>query len=408
MRASSCAIVLLRQATRVMLSRSNIEPSAVSTASSQVRLVFVLFALAIIFFASFYYLSDDILYFGSSFRIIQIARPNQESNHQNETVFDLDRFRLNPITRAYEIDGKPILWQYWHDSKNIPLVVRVWLEAMQCRNPEFRVIVVHDSTVQHYLSKSNIPWDRFMRRLSGNHKADIFRVHIMYEYGGAYADADTLPLDKLIAWYRQLDEYDFVTHSWGDEITTMSCFGPVRAKSRIFEIWSKYQQKKLLEKEYCCYDFGVFGPTGIKNALLEEVRNNRTKCKGYPAGNAVGQLMRGEWKKSLLAPFAEYEKKHGIIPLYPTPYLYLHLSQFRTLLFSHSDFEKLMPTENMTVFSAFAGCALLDCWSKYEYIVENNLPSTGWLDAAKASKFLKNIDQEVCEKLKERKPLDDQ
>lgn len=96
----------------------------------------------------------------SSSNLISKREPRRSSSKQPvrapiETGIDLRRFELNPVTKAYEIDGKPILWQYWDSGEHIPLVIRLWVEAMQCRNTEFRVILVHDSTLRHYLPKNS-------------------------------------------------------------------------------------------------------------------------------------------------------------------------------------------------------------------------------------------------------------
>lgn len=180
----------------------------------------------------------------------------------------------------------------------------------------------------------------------------------------------------------------------------MSAFGPARAKTRIFEKWVEYQEKKILEKP-CCFAWGVFGPKSLDTKQwAEEFRANWTIYKGYTRRKTVDQLIRLGISNLPFALFSDYEKK--LIPLNSSPYIFWHLSGTPKKFLRMSIFEELSPHENMTIFSAFAGYALMDCWSKYEYITENKLPDSGWLDAKETLKFLKRIDHRVCEKLKLR------
>jgi hypothetical protein len=327
-------------------------------------------------------------------------------------VHDLDEFKLNRVMGTYEINGKPIIWQYWTEN-NVPLYVRLLVEAMQSRNPEFQVILVKDSTIRHYLPDYNIPEDVF-RQLIPAHKADLFRVAILRKYGGIYADVDTFVLDKLYPLYQHLKKYDFVTSNWGKEPVAMGAIGPVRANTSLFNRWYLNQYDKVDEKlmirnrsagvtipPLVNYPFGWAEVTlGAFSGILDEIKSNRTVYRGYNGPASVGQLVYKGLEQSANGLWS----KSNIVPLKWSALLFLHHSKLKQQSIKANTMTAVMPTGNATtLFTAFVGCALLDCLPEFEQMAaDGNQVMTPLqnLNVTELVEILLQLDREICDKLR--------
>jgi hypothetical protein len=343
----------------------------------------------------------------------------QEPDNNKSLSLDIGNFKFNAKYRLYQSDGKPIIWQFWNKDE-IPLYVRLLIEAMQCRNPEFKVIVVTDSTIYDYLPDYNVPKEIF-NYLTPNHKSDFFRIAILRKYGGVYADVDTFVLDKLYPLYQLLEKYDIVTSSWGNHPIAMGAIGPVRANTTLFDKWYGNQYEKVHEKIKIKnltsdsvltlpkqYPFGWAEVTlGAFHGVQEEMDSNRTLYRGYKGETSVGQLVKKGLEQEAASLFSRVSSK--ILPLKWSPFLFLHHSKIKGQFTEVNEISQLMPTGNeTTLFSAFVGCALLDCLPDFEHMIidaKNSQTALGHLNLEQLTKALTQMDSDICSKIKSaRKP----
>lgn len=84
-----------------------------------------------------------------------------------------------------------IIWGYWDTGlEEMPFLAQHAVESWKVRNPNWRVIILDDSTYQQYVSVSDLPTTFFSLKVQ--HRSDFLRLAVLLRYGGIYMDASTL------------------------------------------------------------------------------------------------------------------------------------------------------------------------------------------------------------------------
>ena len=79
----------------------------------------------------------------------------------------------------YTYKDKPIIWVYY-DRRWPPAHIRLSMASMICMNePHAQMVAMNNEMYEKYLPNS-VDMTMFMR-MSGNHKADYYRAHILGE-----------------------------------------------------------------------------------------------------------------------------------------------------------------------------------------------------------------------------------
>ena len=112
----------------------------------------------------------------------------------------------------YDTDKKPYLWVYWDNIKNnkTPEYIKLCQESMikNC-SKSFDMVILNNKSIKKYLPEIT-EYDRYFEKLSIAHKVDVYRIMLLYKYGGLYIDADTIVLRDPIEIINKLKKYEFV------------------------------------------------------------------------------------------------------------------------------------------------------------------------------------------------------
>ena len=120
---------------------------------------------------------------------------------------------INIINTINQIDtttntttNKPYLWIFWEGFK--PNYIKLCYESVikQCSN-SFNIINLNESNIHNYLPELN---NYDLSKLIIQHKVDIYRIMLLYKFGGLYLDADIIVLKDLTDIIDKLKKYDFV------------------------------------------------------------------------------------------------------------------------------------------------------------------------------------------------------
>ena len=82
-----------------------------------------------------------------------------------------------------------IMWCHWDKDKLPDAQARFWKER-QATLPDWKHIMVHDSTLHKYIDPSTIPAN--LSSLSPQHRADWIRLALLKRYGGVWADVSVI------------------------------------------------------------------------------------------------------------------------------------------------------------------------------------------------------------------------
>jgi len=103
---------------------------------------------------------------------------------------------------------QPYLWQYWEGS--LPDYIKICMDTVDkhCSN-NFRIIRLNPQNIKDYLPELK-EYEKNINTLIIPQKVDIYRIMLLYKYGGMYMDADVIVLRNPIEIMDKLREYDFV------------------------------------------------------------------------------------------------------------------------------------------------------------------------------------------------------
>ena len=127
-------------------------------------------------------------------------------------------FKSTEFPIEYNMNDKPYLWQYWDG----PMSSFIKLSLMTVNNhcsKSFNIIRLNKDNIYKYIPEIKEYEDK-MKDLLIAQKVDIYRIMLLYKYGGIYLDADTVVLRDPIEIIHKLQKYDFVGFGCTGEICT--------------------------------------------------------------------------------------------------------------------------------------------------------------------------------------------
>ncbi len=190
-----------------------------------------------------------------------IYGPNDPTPYLNR-IYGKDWKTIGKINEAQfpidiNINEKPYLWVYWDNLNGMetPIYISLCKETVikNCSD-SFNIIFLNKDNIVNYvpeltselMEELNLKSDK----LKIAHKVDLYRIMLLYKYGGIYIDADVVVLKDPIEIYNKTKEYDFV----GFGCTGTTCNnGYMRPSnwllaSRPYSILMKNVLKELLNK----------------------------------------------------------------------------------------------------------------------------------------------------------------
>lgn len=128
----------------------------------------------------------------------------------------------------YDKNAKPYLWVYWENKNNnkIPAYIDLCIKTiMKNCSDSFNIIKLDEKSIYTYLPEM-IEYKQYTDKLRIAHKVDIYRIMLLYKYGGLYVDADTIVLRNPYEIIKKLDEHEYVGFGCTGDICTYGYNNP--------------------------------------------------------------------------------------------------------------------------------------------------------------------------------------
>jgi len=112
----------------------------------------------------------------------------------------------------YDYTKKPYMWLYWDNKtdKNNPAIIDLCYDTVvkHCSN-SFEIVRLNKDNIESYIPELE-HYKIYMKDLIIAHKVDIYRIMLLYKYGGIYLDSDIIVLKDPVEIIDKLKKYDFV------------------------------------------------------------------------------------------------------------------------------------------------------------------------------------------------------
>lgn len=112
----------------------------------------------------------------------------------------------------YDYTKKPYMWLYWDNinNKNNPAIIDLCYDTVvkHC-SKSFEIVRLNKDNIESYIPEL-VHYKKYMNNLIIAHKVDIYRIMLLYKYGGIYLDSDIIVLRNPVEIMDKLKKYDFV------------------------------------------------------------------------------------------------------------------------------------------------------------------------------------------------------
>lgn len=128
-------------------------------------------------------------------------------DHQNEKKLNKVEFPIE-----YNKYKKPYLWTYWDNisDDSTPAIINLCYKTLIVNCSEsFDIVRLDKNSILKYLPELN-DYKEYTDKLRIAHKVDLYRIMLLYKYGGLYIDADTIVLRDPIEIMNKLDKHEYV------------------------------------------------------------------------------------------------------------------------------------------------------------------------------------------------------
>lgn len=104
---------------------------------------------------------------------------------------------------------KPNLWIYWDDLKPRSGYIQLCFDTIYKNSYDFNLVLLNKDNIIDYIPELKL-YEQYFEDLLLAQKVDIYRIWLMYKYGGLYIDTDTILLKSPIHLYKLLKDYDYI------------------------------------------------------------------------------------------------------------------------------------------------------------------------------------------------------
>ena len=248
------------------------------------------------------------------FEDIEVYGPNDTNDYLNRvfpnwktrTIGDLYYIKNRSINKKrlqiiYNTSVKPYLWQYWDtlDGKEIPSYINLSFQTVDkhCSN-SFNIVRLNKDNIYDYIPEIK-KYEPIMNSLIIAHKVDIYRILLLFKYGGLYMDADTICMRDPIEIIDKLATFDFV----GFGCTMQGCQNGYREPSNWVLasrpngiLMSKVLQNLLYKlNTQTTFDYHDLGKLVIWEELGKLINNYNYKYFHYPSKVDGSRDKNGLW-----------------------------------------------------------------------------------------------------------------
>lgn len=112
----------------------------------------------------------------------------------------------------YDKNKKPYLWTYWDNinGKTTPAIIDLCYKTVVANcSDSFDIIRLNKDNILKWLPEIE-DYEKDIDKLIIAHKVDVYRIMLLYKYGGLYIDADTIVLKDPIEIINKLDKYEYI------------------------------------------------------------------------------------------------------------------------------------------------------------------------------------------------------
>lgn len=194
------------------------------------------------------------------------------------------------------------IWLYWDSlDSNItyPFIQLCHETVYKNCSKNFNIILLNKDNIMKYLPELSEYKDK-LDKLIIAHKVDIYRIMLLYKYGGIYIDSDTIVMKDLSDIIDKLKTFDFV----GFGCTGYICKdGYGKPSNWILASRPKTMlMKKILDKQLELIkkpiDYHDIGKLLIWEVLDEMIKNHNYKYYQYPNTVDGTRDKNGKWVTS--------------------------------------------------------------------------------------------------------------
>jgi phosphorylcholine metabolism protein LicD len=132
---------------------------------------------------------------------------SRAGDHSKQKVIQKQDFPID-----YDLSKKPYLWLYWDniDGNQTPAYIDLCYDTVvkNCSN-SFNIVRLNKNNIKKYLPELN-EYGKYLEKLMIAHKVDLYRIMLLYKYGGLYLDSDMIVLRDPVEIMDKLKKYDYV------------------------------------------------------------------------------------------------------------------------------------------------------------------------------------------------------
>jgi hypothetical protein len=239
-------------------------------------------------------------------------------------LYSLDSSRedFTSTDNTFPKNKKPYLWQYWDtiDGKETPDYIKLCMKTVDKHcSDSFEIVRLNKDNIFKYIPEIE-KYKKKMDSLIIAHKVDIYRIMLLYKYGGIYMDADLICLRNPIEIIHKLDKYDFVGFGCTGSTCTYGYGQPSNwiLASRPNSILMENVLKHLLNKieKQNKFDYHDLGKMVIWDELNKLISNKNYVYFHYPNKIDGSRDINGDWVSSNIIfsnQHVEYEDEKNMI-----------------------------------------------------------------------------------------------
>jgi hypothetical protein len=175
----------------------------------------------------------------------------------------------------HNTNNKPYIWLYWENKDKVltPAYIELCYKTVLTNcNDSFEIIRLNQNIIYNYLPEL-IEYKTDIEKLIIAQKVDIYRIMLLYKYGGLYIDSDTIVLKNPIEIIKKLEKYDYVGFGCTGNTCTYGYKQPsngIMASKKKSELMGKVLKKLLIKiKEKDKFDYFDLGKYVIWDTINE-------------------------------------------------------------------------------------------------------------------------------------------
>ena len=244
-------------------------------------------------------------------------------------ILFMDKTKCTYNIQNYEyynnfMQNKPFLWIYWDNIENTPTPSYIKLcneTVIKHCSLSFNIKFLNKNNIYIFLPEL-VKYKKKIDNFIIAHKVDIYRIYLLYKYGGLYLDADIIILKDPIQIINKLKNSDF--DFCGTGCTGIKCksgYGKPsnwllasKPNSLLMKTILQYILEKINNNDKI--EYHDIGKKLIWKSLDKLIKNNNYKYYHYPSYISGSRDKHGIWvttSKILSNKKIEFENEDKII-----------------------------------------------------------------------------------------------